>query len=367
MYSRYPLSRILEERVVFRSLEPCDNRLQGLSQLRGRLEIPEGLVPRKTSPTYARVIVDLLQQAQRARGEVAPLRHVVFVGDTRMNDGQAASNLRAHLPLHGFIGADRLQEQPSVEIESSLMIANRWATIGEFAQWLKSFDVHLDSTTALIVDIDKTAIGARGRNDHVIDAARVEAVRLVIEKTIGGAFDEVSFRAVYDQLNTTVYHPFTEDNQDYLAYISLMAVGEVYPGAEMWEDLNAGTLSSLDAFVQTCDSRQDRMSEGLRDVHREVMANMAQGDPTPFKRFRYQEYLSTVARMNHLPDSASTDELLAQEIVMTREVVDFAEEMIGRGLLTFGLSDKPDESSVPSEELAGRGYVPLHRIPLKLL
>jgi len=282
MWPRMSLSEILGERVVYRRLEPADTRLQGLSRIRQRLGIPAGLIPRKTSLAYARAIADFLQQAQAARGEKEPLRHILFIGDTRMNDGQAAANLGAHLPLHGFIGADRLHQKPIVELDGNLMIANRWAALSDFEAWIKAEGVPLSTCTALLIDMDKTAIGARGRNDHVIDAARVEAVRLVIEEALGENFDEEGFRAVYDRLNTSRYHPFTQDNQDFLAYISLMAVGQVYPAVEMWADLETGRLSSFEDFVRTCDARQDRMSRGLRVVHHEVMRNLARGDPTPF-------------------------------------------------------------------------------------
>jgi hypothetical protein len=105
----------------------------------------------------------------------------------------------------------------------------------------------------------------------------------------------------------------------------------------------------------------------LLPVHQEVYGNFRQGDPTPFKSFRYREYRETVARMDALPDETEPDELLRREIVLTREVMDVARLFKERGVLLFGLTDKPDEASVPSPELAAQGYLPLHRVTMKVV
>jgi hypothetical protein len=134
----------------------------------------------------------------------------------------------------------------------------------------------------------------------------------------------------------------------------------------MWGDLESGRLSTFEDFAKVCDARQDRMSRGLAQVHREVGQQLSVGDPTPFKRFRRREYLSTVSRMSKLPDDASSSQVLSSEIVITREVVHLAEDFMARGALTFGISDKPDEASVPTRELAEQGYLPLHRARMKM-
>ncbi|HIC88941.1 MAG TPA: hypothetical protein EYP04_06025 [Anaerolineae bacterium] len=89
---------------------------------------------------------------------------------------------------------------------------------------------------------------------------------------------------------------------------------------------------------------------------------MRQGDPTPFKQFRRQEYRATVSRMGHLPDHISLTERLAEEICLTKEVLDVALWLLLRGALVVSLSDKPDESTVPSPEMAAAGWLPLHRV-----
>jgi hypothetical protein len=109
------------------------------------------------------------------------------------------------------------------------------------------------------------------------------------------------------------------------------------------------------------------MSRGLAAVHQEVMGNLQCGDPTPFKSFRYREFLTTVARIDYLPDETPRAELLANEIVITQEVSQAMAQLAKRGALLFATSDKPDEASNPpiafSHEL--RKSQPIHRLVMK--
>jgi hypothetical protein len=247
------------------------------------------------------------------------------------------------------------------------MLANRWQALTDFLDWVQREGFVLDEKAALLLDLDKTTFGPRGRNDKVIDQARVTAVRLTVEEVLTGDFDEVTLGNVYNHLNQIEYHPFTRDNQDYLAYISLMVVGQVYPAERLWADLESGRLTGFRQFITLCDARQPQMSEGLLAAHREVTGNMAKDDPTPFKSFRFREYHATVALMDALPDDTPQETLLAQEITMTGEVVALAEQLAAQGMLTFGLSDKPDEASVPPPEAHTQGALPLHRVPMKVV
>ena len=127
----------------------------------------------------------------------------------------------------GFIGADRLQQEAKIEWQGPLMLANRWRALTDFVEWVQREGVPGDERTALLIDLDKTSLGARGRNDKVIDNARVRAVERTMQTALGEQFDAQAFRVVYDRLNQPEYHYFTADNQDYLAYICLMVNGRV--------------------------------------------------------------------------------------------------------------------------------------------
>lgn len=49
-------------------------------------------------------------------------------------------------------------------------------------------------------------------------------------------------------------------------------------------------------------------------------------------------------------------------MVITHEVFDAAMGLRERGALVFGVSDKLDEASVPSQQQASDGMKPLHRL-----
>jgi len=366
MYPRKRIADFLEDRVVYRNLQPADVDLPRLADIWQEIGLNSFRVPRKTEPVYAAAAIRFLHEAQLKRG-LPPLEQLLFIGDTPMNDGTVAKNLGHYLPMRGFIAADRLAEPKEVKIEGPLMLANRWQALADFLEWVQKEGFAFNQRTAVVIDLDKTTLGARGRNDKVIDRARVSAVRLTVEELLGGNFDEAAFRTVYDHLNQIEYHPFTGDNQDYLAYISLMVVGEIFPAGRLWADLESGNLTGFRQFVTLCDARQSQMSEGLLAAHREVTGNMAKKDPTPFKSFRLREYHTTVALMNALPNDAPQADVLAQEITITGEVAEAAEQLAAAGVLTFGLSDKPDEASVPTPEAARQGAVPLHHIAMKVV
>jgi hypothetical protein len=93
---------------------------------------------------------------------------------------------------------------------------------------------------------------------------------------------------------------------------------------------------------------------------------MRQGDPTPFKSFRYREYFATVGRMDIMPDNTPLSELLAQEILITEEVVQVVQRLLDAGALAFGISDKPDEASWPPQTSAAQGKQPIHRTRMKV-
>lgn len=359
------LADLFQDLVVYRNLEPMDESVLGLRASWKEIGLGEYRVPRKTEPAYARVLMHYLAQAQSMRGQLS-LQRMLFIGDTLMNDGTAARNMARYLPLQGFIGSDRLAQEREVRLEGDLMVANRWAALGDYLQWLEQEGFPCDERTALLIDLDKTSLGARGRNDHVINAARVSAVERTMQQALGEDFGAAAFRRVYDRLNQGEYHRFTADNQDYLAYVCLMVHAGICGEEELWSGLAGETLADVDDFVGLCHERRKEMSAGLYAAHEQVRQGRAQGDPTPFKAFRRGEYYETVACMDSLDDDASPEEALNQEILMTAEVASAAGYLADKGVLVFGISDKPDEASVPTPDAAARGYRAIHHTPMKI-
>jgi hypothetical protein len=71
--------------------------------------------------------------------------------------------------------------------------------------------------------------------------------------------------------------------------------------------------------------------------------------------------------MDCLPDEAPRADVLKHEIVITDEVAQLARRLADMGVLTFGISDKPDEASLPTQVLAEQGKPPLHRARMKIV
>jgi hypothetical protein len=373
LFGRASVSEFLGDFVVYRNLVPADERLSPLDAIRAEIGLPAGRLPRKSEPDYARVIVQLINQARNLDASGHEIQRLLYVGDTRLNDGTAFANVCAAGEWRGlaFIAAEtdasenvqvvRLPPQRQSANESELVLANRWSALYQFDALCAERDFAIDASTAVIVDLDKTALGARGRNAQAIDQARVDAVQITVADLLGDAFDAGAFRTAYDALNQPEYHPFTADNQDYLAYVCLILGSGLFNLEEIIAEIGAGQLETFEQFITLVDQKSAALESNLAAMHTDILSNVRSGDPTPFKSFRFNEYETTVSRMGQLDDTASVDEMLQREIVITQEVRSQALKWRERGALLFGLSDKPDEASIPSQALAAKGYQPIHR------
>jgi hypothetical protein len=366
-FGRASISEFLGDGVVYRNLVPADPRLPALDALRGEVDLPPSQIPRKSEAGYARVIAHLLQAAQKLRGVPIPIRRLLLVGDTLLLDGTAFANicLAGGWPGLAFIGSENASPA-SFNIRpreggQNLYLANRWAALADFDLYGAVHGFPIDDSTAVIVDIDKTALGARGRNGHVIDAARVQAVSRTVAGLLAAAFDPQGFRTAYDLLNQPEYHPFTADNQDYLAYICLILGSGLYRLEAVVEEVRAGRLESFAQFITQVDLRLGDLSPELREIHADIFARFRKGDPTPFKSFRHNEYLTTIQYFGSMADETPPEVLLDEEILVTQEVRAAALDWQSRGALLFGLSDKPDEAATPTPERAALRYQPIHR------
>jgi hypothetical protein len=141
-------------------------------------------------------------------------------------------------------------------------------------------------------------------------------------------------------------------------------------------EIHAGTMHSFEQFIAWADGElrarnpiSPKKSDfsagmaGLQAIHREVYPLVLAGDPTPFKAFRRQEYLCTAERFGCLPDDSPIQQMLSEQVCITQEVREVALWLKGRGCLLLTMSDKPDEATLPTAELAAQGYLPLHRTP----
>ena len=358
------LHEFLGDFVVYRNLVPPDVRLPAFAELREHLGLDGKALPRKAEPAYGQVVAEMLRRARGFDYPGAAIRRLIYIGDTQLNDGIAFQNLCAagEWPGWAFIARDEMHSAPRTQVKGRLYLSNRWLALEDFLRFVEDEGFALDEETAAVIDIDKTAIGARGRNDGVINEARVEGVQRTVAGLLGPSFDQGAFRRAYDELNQSPYYGLTADNQDYLAYICLMLGAGLSDLDTLVREVRAGSMQGFTGFIREVQNRRSELAQtGLTSIHDDVWSRVQAGDPTPFKAFRYNEYLTTVARFGDLP-GATAEQVLARRIVITEEVRETAVELRERGTLIFGVSDKPDEASVPNETQARAGMKALHHL-----
>ena len=364
-HGRATLADFCDDWVVYRNLEPLDRRLAGIKSAYLDMELRTDQIPRKQEQAYAKAAVWFLRQIQQIREVDTPIRELLFIGDTLYNDGQAYRNMLLQSRWRGacFIGAERAEQAPSMTVEEDVSSANRWADLAEWVALLVEQGFQLNDQTAVVIDIDKTALGAKGRNDKVIDRARLSGIFRTMDSVLGADFDQAAFERHYAELNRSKYHQLTGDNQDYLGYICMVLNTNLISIDEVVHEVDGHSLDNFEQFIRWVDSRMminPAAGEILREAHEAVNASVRIGDPTPFKRFRRQEFLATMEHMGVMPDTASVSEILDKEIVLTEEVYELAQWLKARNCLILCLSDKPDEASLPHRQVSP-DLPPLHR------
>jgi hypothetical protein len=363
MPARSSLCELFGDLVVYRDLDPLDARLPRFETACAQAGLSGAARPRKHEMAYAQTMVWFLEQARALEMPGTALHELVYLGDTVLSDGGAFRNLRTAGGWQGwaFIGAER-DEALAVSEQNDIYTANRWTALADFVPWMLAQGANLNAHTAVIIDIDKTALGARGRNDGVIDRARVVAIEATIAEVLGATFDQAGFRRAYVELNQSRYHAFTADNQDYVAYACLMLGAGICSLEDLRAEVAAGRLPTAQHWMAQVNARRDQLpSQDLRSLHDDIYQRVRQGDPTPFKSFRRREYLETTARMGNLPDNIPLAQRLVEEICLTQEVMEVGRWLRARDCLVMALSDKPDEATMPSPGAAAQGHLPLHR------
>ena len=377
------LDELIGDLVVYRKLEPLTRQIPGLKSARYQLGLPKDVVPRKQDTSYAQVALWILEQAQKRRA--ATVEELLFIGDTLSGDGntfQVMRSLRSAdepplddeeplndgvpaIPSACFIGNEKASEpeQFSADEETGMFEANRWSQLVDWIQWAQQNGLRLDENTAVVLDLDKTAIGARGRNNRAIDVARLKGLYRTVGGLLGDKFNAKRFTQHYEHLNRARYHHLTGDNQDYLAYICLVLNNDGLDCTDLLERIESGAVQTFEQFVryaEVCIAGGGRVSEAMRQAHEAVNTAVSQGDPTPFKQFRREEFLATLEHMNNLADDVPAEGRFHQEICITQEVREAVLWLKERGCLIISFSDKPDESSIP-HRTRHRGKQPIHK------
>lgn len=350
------IAEVTGDLVIYRDLQPCEPTLPGLAELRETLCLPRQGLPRKRDTAYARVILEIVQHA-RAQRRLPPLQLLLVIGDTE-NDRQMAERLQtvSELPVLACIGVDNLAVEPTMTWDDDTATVNRWALL---ERWLEQVVQRTmpDSNelpwlhTTLLLDIDKTLLGPRGRNDGPINDARAAGALQVATTIFGSQLDIPSFQTFYDTLCRTEYHGLTRDNQDYVVYLALLLTSGVLTLPALQQGMANGTLASFPTMLTAVNAR---IPSELMLLHRDIYEADAAGDPTPFKAFRHAEFAATVARMAD------------GRLTLCREVLALAQTLVARGALCLAASDKPSEASMPTSEQAATGMLALHHTPAQI-
>ena len=367
VYGRASVRELLGDFIAYRSLNPLDLRLPRWGQIAQRMGAVGSTPPRKGDPGYGEAVSHILQAARSIDAAGVSIERFVYLGDTLRNDGRAFEAIHRETGWKGmaFIGCDSA-EPPKAEIlgtpDCLLVSANRWNALASFERRMQSEAFSIDARTAVVVDLDKTLWGARGRNDRVVDLARRCAASATVGHVLGAAYDAADFDRVYDRLNRPDCHAFTGDNQDHLVYVCAMLGAGLCSLDELLGRILLPPGWDFGQFLGFAEQRIDRVSQAAASLHLFVRSAILNGDATPLKAFRRREFVETARRMGHLGEDVEIGVRLAEEIVITQEVYETADRWRKRGALLFGLSDKPEEACLPSSDAEARGLAPIHAL-----
>ena len=333
MYKRDKLNTIFEDYIVFRELNPLKKGLPSFSELKKQLKLD--FLPRKKDIEYAKVLTSLFKK-------IGDFEKVIYFGDTYLNDGSVIKNLTEldEYKVFGVITEER--EQDYIKFKGNVILNTKWRNLLPILEILERRGFLLDEKTIVVIDIDKTFIGARGRNNKAIDKARMDAIKSIIEDTLG-EIEEDRFDYIYSRLNRRNLHPFTGDNQDIVAIMSIIFYGDYYALGRFIREFYAGKWREPLEFFNAITISPNEKTYKLLE---EVKENLSKRNPTAFPTFREREFSCTIKRIDFLPDESDVGKLLKEEILITREVYEVGLIAKKKGALVFGLSDKPELSSI---------------------
>lgn len=253
------------------------------------------------------------------------------------------------LPAYAFIGEDRPVAAESLVWHGDTANATRWHLIHAWAAELDWRGVDW-ARTAVLIDIDKTLLGPRGRSDGAIDDARAEGALAVAARLVPD-LDVALFRRIYAELCRREWHPFTLDNQDYVVATALLIATGATTLEALRERIENGSLEGFAPFLAFV---EPGVHPALAPLHAELRTLVAQGDPTPFKAFRRAELTATLARMAD------------GRLTLCGDVYHLCWNLGQRGALLLATSDKPAESAMPTPAQLAAGLQPLHRTPTRV-
>ncbi|MGB9694620.1 MAG: hypothetical protein ACP5SB_01385 [Caldisericaceae bacterium] len=318
-FRRGTLNDIFKDYIVFRELRPIKEGLSSFEELGNKSH--KGF-PRKKDKEYAAILCQIFRSAMS-------FSKIVYIGDTFLSDLAVIENIKEL----GYDVFGVITDETGKNSESKypyIVFNNSWDQLSNYVV------DKINNETVLVVDIDKTAIGARGRNDSSVDKARTDAI-LDLAKRVFKNPEKDEFMRLYHYIHAKDFLNFTQDNQDIVSILSLI----IYSNAISFDDFSSfAKTRKFEEFIQDV-----KVQGELVPLVDEVRTNIREDNATLFPTFRRIELEKTLNRMDFLPDDTPIEKLLEEEILITGEVYRIGIRANEKGALVFGVSDKPEKAS----------------------
>ncbi|BAL80665.1 hypothetical protein [Caldisericum exile] len=329
MFKRGNLNDIFNDYIVFRELNPVRRSLPNFEMLKDKLGLQT--LPRKKDKDYAIVLSEILKSAM-------DFSNIIYLGDTFLSDLTVIKNLKElGFDVFGVITDEEAKNTNSPH--GYVVFNDSWSKVKDLV-----FD-KISDKTILVIDIDKTAIGAHGRNHLPIDKARTDAIVSLAETIFEKHFDtaeEENFLKLYKSIHTKDLLHFTQDNQDIVSIVALI----IYSNAISFDEfLRRANTISFEEFIEGIN-----VSGLIQGLVQEVKDNVIKKSPTLFPTFRKIELEKTLARMDYLPSDTPLETLFSEEILITGEVFEIGTYVLSKGAIVFGVSDKPEIASFSEDK-----------------
>jgi len=362
---------LFERRVILRRMERLDT---------GEKLFPSPVV-RKYQFPYAKAISDHTKTA------FPDARHLLYIGDTYINDGTLIRNLQAlNWEIMGFICEPKLGFTGLCF--NDIIYTNRWTDLVGFAE---SVSNKLGPDTLAIFDIDQTLWGPKGVHEGPLSGSRTRAMSSLIDEYVVNSSADVAIASkarigpLYQEISNVKYLGLTLDNEDFKAticvFLSLnlvfdqrrLEVGTRETGAAFFEELGRLDVRNfvnhgakyISSFLRSSDDSEENITrfimetlsaaqtyqydlyarangilvgkvlEDLQAIFRETVGN----SPIQFSKFRTRE-LEQV--LGCFAGSNSVEE----QLTLSKPTWDIATWLKRRGVGLLALSDRPDESTV---------------------
>ena len=127
-------------------------------------------------------------------------------------------------------------------------------------------------------------------------------------------------------------------------------------------ELRDGRMTSFRQFIDRADGLIDQARPACSKSIATCMPWCGRAIPPPSRLFGATSICAPRPALAAFPADAPLDRMLAEQVCITQEVRELALWLRRRGCLVMTMSDKPDEATLPTPELAAQGYQPLHRL-----